>query len=200
MLLLTGTTLGLAAILLLQPNSSSLDSANHETKIGQLIIVDQALRFIDENTLDDSPAIPFSEHASLVSTALGLGKSDVARIFGVSRPTLYSWIKGTSEPKGSDYSDRLRTLGELTSEICKEMSRPLYHRFVEEPLPAQTTSIFKLLQAEQWDKLQLRQLLAEARRLTSERDQRLGQPIPANVSQAEQESNLVDNSIALNLG
>ena len=36
----------------------------------------------------------------------------------------------------------------MTAEICKESKRPLYHRFVEEPLPNQTISILKLLMAE----------------------------------------------------
>ena len=109
----------------------------------------------------------------MVSSALGLGKSDIARILSISRPTLYSWIKGTSEPRENDHPERLRTLGELTREICRGIHRPLYHRYVEEPLPNQTTSIFNLLLAEQWNLTQLRQLLAESRRLTSERDQRL---------------------------
>ncbi|MEQ1622587.1 MAG: hypothetical protein ABL919_14360 [Methylococcales bacterium] len=199
-LLLAGTTLGMATVFWQPSSQINSDSTTYEAKPNQLIIVDQAPRFVQENILNDSTVIPFSEHASLVSSALGLGKSDIARILGISRPTLYSWIKGTSEPRENDHPDRLRTLGELTSEVCKESSRPLYHRFVEEPLPNQTTSIFNLLQTEQWDLAQLRQLLAEARRLTYERDQRLGHNIPINVSQAKQENNLIDNSIALSLG
>jgi hypothetical protein len=199
-LLLAGTTLGLASVFLLQSSQNNSDSATYEAKPSQLIIVDKAPRFVHENISNDSTVIPFSEHASLVSSALGLGKSDIARILSISRPTLYSWIKGTSEPRESDHPERLRTLGELAREICKESRRPLYHRFVEEPLPNQTTSIFNLLLAEQWDSTQLRQLLAEARRLTSERDQRLGHDIPINVNQAKKETNLLDNSIALNLG
>lgn len=198
-LLLAGTTFGLATVFCLPTNLSNSDSVLYDAKPEQFIIVDQAPRFVQEESLDNS-VIPFSEYASLVSSALGLGKSDVARILGVSRPTLYSWIKGTSEPKENDHPERLRALGELTNAICKDTARPLYHRFVEEPLPNQTISIFKLLQAEQWDAEQLGQLLAEARRLTTERDQRLGHAIPINISQPKQETNLLDNSIALNLG
>ena len=143
--------------------------------------------------------IPFSEHASIISSALGLSKSDIARILGISCPTLYSWIKGTGEPSGIDNPKRLRTLGELTGEICKESKRPLYHRFVEEPLPNQTSSILALLLAEHWDLNQLRQLLSEARALTSARDQRLGHVTLIKISPSKQASNLLDNSIALNL-
>lgn len=192
--------LGLAVVISQSPYSSRLDSTITQTKANQLIIIDQMPRFVQEDIANEAATIPFSEYASLVSSALGLGKSDVARILGISRPTLYSWIKGTSEPRESDHPERLRKLGELTAEICRESKRPLYHRFVEEPLPNETTSIFNLLLAEQWDSTQLRQLLAEARRLTSERDQRLGHDIPINVNQAQKETNLLDNSIALNLG
>ncbi len=207
-LFLAGTTLGLAAIIT-QPavpddlnftyqQLKSLDSARQYEKTDQLFIIEQLPKFVQEEASNNSVATPFSEHASLVSAALGLGKSDIARILGISRPTLYSWIKGASEPRDSDHPERLRRLGELTAEICKESKRPLYHRFVEEPLPNQPISIFNLLLAEDWDIAELRKLLAEARRLTSERDQRLGHT-PISVNKAKQESNLLDNSIALNL-
>jgi hypothetical protein len=196
---LMGATLGVVTVIWRPTVQNDLDSSSYKTKPNQLIIVDQTPRFVENNISNDSTAIPFSEYASLVSSALGLGKSDIARILGISRPTLYSWIKRTSEPRENDHPERLRTLGELTVEICKESKRPIYHRFVEEPLPNQTSSILNFLLAKEWNSGQLRQLLAEARRLTSERDQRLGHVTPIKVSQSKQESNLLDNSIALNL-
>jgi transcriptional regulator with XRE-family HTH domain len=200
-LLLAGTTLGLATMVLLPCSSTNNDTSTKQNVAGQIIyIVDQSPRLIEEHKSIDLNAIPFSEHAALVSTALGLGKSDVARILGISRPTLYSWIKGTSEPRENDHPERLRLLGELTRDICQVTTRPLYHRYIEAPLPNQINSIFTLLQAEQWNLPQIRSLLTEARRLTLERDQRLGHDIPVNVSKAKQETNLLDNSIALNLG
>lgn len=195
-LLLAGTTLGFATITLESPRQYKSDSAAYEANTEQLFIIDQTPRFISE---DNASVIPYSEHASLVSTVLGLGKSDIARILGVSRPTLYSWIKGSSEPKENNHPERLRTLGELTLACCTETKRPLYHRFVEEPLPGETDSILNLLLAEQWDLDRLQQLLTEARRLTAERDQRLGHAIPVKTSRSRQESNLLDNSIASNL-
>jgi hypothetical protein len=198
-LLLAGTTFGLATVFLLPSSQGNSDSAIYDAQPEQVIIVDQAPRFVQGGATSNSATIPYSEHASLVSSALGLGKSDVARILGISRPTLYSWIKGNSEPRESDHPERLRKLGELTAEICKESKRPLYHRFVEEPLPNQPVSIFNLLLSDNWDIAELRKLFVEARRLTSERDQRLGHATPINISKAKQESNLLENSIALNL-
>jgi hypothetical protein len=197
--LFVSSAIGWAAVVLPGSEVNIFDSANYEPKTKQIVIVDQTPRFVEKNKSNDSTAIPFSEHASLVSSALGLGKSDIARILGISRPTLYSWIKGDSEPRENDHPERLRTLGELTVEICKQSKRPLYHRFVEDPLSNQTSSILNLLLAKEWDLDQLRQLLAQARELTSERDQRLGHVTPIRISQSKQESNLLDNSIALNL-
>ena len=200
-LLLAGTTLGLATMVLLPSSSTSIDSTTKQSGYDQQIfIVDQSPRLIHEHISTDPNTIPFSEHASLVSTALGLGKSDVARILGISRPTLYSWIKSTSEPRENDHPERLRQLGELTRAICQETSRPLYHRYVEAPLPNQTDSIFTLLQAEQWDLSKIRSLLAEARRLTLERDQRLGHDIPVNVSKAKQETKVISEEDFTNSG
>lgn len=196
-LLIAGTTLAISGK---QPsNQNSSDFATYENKPKQLIIIDQAPRIIEEKNTTDSTTIPYSAYASLVSSALGLGKSDIARILGVSRPTLYSWIKGTSEPKENNHPESLRALGELVREICSETERPLYHRFVEEPLPDETDSILSLLRAEQWALDRLRELLAKARQLTAERDQRLGHAIPVKTSLTSQESNLLDNSIASNL-
>jgi DNA-binding transcriptional regulator YiaG len=188
-------------IIISPPNFSNNETSTKQNDAAQIIyIIDQSPRLIEECNKTEINTIPFSEYASLVSTALGLGKSDVARILGISRPTLYSWIKGTSEPRENDHPERLRLLGELTRQICKDTARPLYHRYVEAPLPNQTDSIFTLLQAEQWDSSKISNLLAQARHLTLERDQRLGHDIPVNVSKAKQDNNLIDNSIALNLG
>lgn len=192
---------GQVRIALVRSTPTNNDTSTKKNGACQIIyIVDQSPRLIEEHKSIDLNAIPFSEHASLVSTALGLGKSDVARILGISRPTLYSWIKGTSEPRENDHPERLRLLGELTRQICKDTARPLYHRYVEAPLPNQSASIFSLLQTEQWDSSKISDLLAEARRLTTERDSRLGHGMPVNVSKAKQDNNLIDNSIALNLG
>jgi transposase-like protein len=160
-LLIAGTTLAISGK---QPsNQNSSDFATYENKPKQLIIIDQAPRIIEEKNTTDSTTIPYSVYASLVSFALGLGKSDIVRILGVSRPTLYSWIKAISEPKENNHPESLRTLGELVREICSETERPLYHRFVEEPLPDETDSILSLLRAEQWALGRLRELLAKAR-------------------------------------
>lgn len=192
---------GTPAILILPWDNNPFNKMrSHETdRVRVRCIIDKTPRFIPDAKTQTAASKPFKYYASLISTALGLGKSDIARILGVSRPTLYSWIKGTSEPKENDHPERLRTLGEWMDDICRESSRPLYHRFVEAPMPGRTDSILSLLQTERWDKERLRELLAEARRLTMERDRHLGNDVPVAVALTRQKNNLLDNSMALNL-
>lgn len=145
-------------------------------------------------------SIPAREHAARVSTVLGLGKRQVARFLGVSRMTLYDWIKGEIEPQGRN-AERLAAVGHLVTEICRDTERPLYHRFVEAPLEGETESILDLLQGEQWDEPRLRVLLKRARDLTSERDQRLGiGKHDAESGRPDQGTILTDNLISLGLG
>jgi len=146
-------------------------------------IIDCSPRWIEKGS--SRQAIPLREDASLISTALGLGKSQVARFLGVSRTTLYDWIKGKIEPQGENAA-RLRALGRLTVEVCRDTRRPLYHRFVEAPLEGESESILDLLLREQWDEAELARLLHRARYLTTERDKRIG-------STSRQEDILIDN-------
>ena len=145
----------------------------------------------------DPAAMPFSERALLVCSSLGISKSELARIFGVSRPALYAWVSGESEPQGAN-AQRLRILGLLVTEVCRETRRPLFHRFVNEPLPGETESIVDVLLSDAWDEPRLRRLFAEARRLTTERDARIARAKLDLVSTADvQEKALHDNLVAL---
>ncbi len=157
--------------------------------------------YTDENRRPLSrESIPSREHAARVSSILGLGKSQIARLLGVSRVTLYDWIKGEIEPQGRN-AERLAALGCLVAEVCRDTERPLYHRFVETPLEGETESIMSLLRCETWDEPRLLVLLKRARGLTSERDQRLGigKHRPES-GRPDQDSILSDNLISLGLG
>lgn len=150
-------------------------------------VVDCRPHWIEEGYPDQ--AVPLQEHASRVSTALGLGKSQVARILGVSRTTLYDWIKGKIEPQGEN-AERLGILGRVTAQVCHDTERPLYHRFVDAPLEGESRSIVDLLLSDEWDELELSRLLRRARDLTTERDDRIG-------SSSRQEDILIDNLTGL---
>jgi hypothetical protein len=141
------------------------------------------------------PALPYRECARLVAQHLSFNKSDLAKLFSISRPTLYSWISGDNEPREELHRHRLAFLGRIASGLFKSNPRPLYHRFVYEPMPGETQSIFECLQATTWDEPLLRRLFDRAELLTTQRDEQLGTPTtsPKDV----QEQNLQDNLLSL---
>jgi DNA-binding XRE family transcriptional regulator len=146
-------------------------------------------------------AIPYSEHATFISMYLGLGKSDIAKILGISRPTLYAWISGESEPHVDNHKELLCRLGKMLAIHCGNSHRPLYHRFVEERLPNQDRSILELLLEKPWDEDRIKGLLFVAHQLTTERDRRLGYAHhEIGLSRQRQEANLLDNLISVDQG
>jgi len=137
--------------------------------------------------------------ATLVSAMLGLGKSDIARILGVSRPTLYAWLSGASEPLDGSHSELLRRLAGLVTSCCRGSSRPLYYRYVEEPLQDESRSIRDLLLLRPWDDSRIRRLLSEARRKTDERERGLRQLVGTTTSRQMGDSNFLDNLVAVDI-
>lgn len=142
-----------------------------------------------------SPTLPYRESARLIAQRLSLNKSDLAKLFSISRPTLYSWISGDSEPREELHRLRLSFLGGIASDLFRGNSRPLYHRFVYEPMPGETDSIFEGLGEETWDEDALRRLFRKAESLTLKRDEHL---TTAHRSTPDaQEQNLQDNLLSL---
>lgn len=150
----------------------------------------------DEIVID--AATPLREQISYVSRFLGLGKSQLARLFGVSRQTIYDWISGSSEPSGEN-ARNLTILARALSGANGVARRPLYHRFVTERTEPDEASVVELLEETPWSEDRLTFALARARRLTDERDRRLGLDRPSSLSRAEEEDNLLDNAVAEDL-
>ena len=165
-------TLTVAAILGAGTQSKQANSLNSETAI-RIEIAQPSLTLSQSEVPTASVTVPLREHAARISTDLGLGKSDIARIFDISRPTLYSWIKGETEPKEGRQADRVRQLGEIVAAICRPNQAPIYDRFVEYALPGETISILESLRQAEWDLPTLQRLLTDARRLADERARRL---------------------------
>jgi DNA-binding transcriptional regulator YiaG len=145
--------------------------------------------------LDPEVAVPATEQIALVNRLLGLGKSQLARIFNVSRQTIYDWLKGRCEPMG-DNATNLAILARALRATCGDATRPLYHRFVTDSSTSGEASVLELLEATPWREDDLRTALRHARRLTDERHRRLGQDQVGGVSSTQGDSNLLDNSIA----
>lgn len=142
-----------------------------------------------------SPTLPFRDCARLVAQHLSLNKSDLAKLFSISRPTLYSWISGDSEPREELHRKRLALLGNIANDLFRGNPRPLYHRFVYEPMPEETTSVFEALGAEIWDEGLLGRLFRKAESMTAQRNEHLG--TTCRSPRDAQEQNLQDNLLSL---
>ncbi len=177
-----------------QPSKHAND---HETEPANRVVIAQpSLTLSQSDAPAQSVAVPLREHIARISSDLGLGKSDVARIFDISRPTLYSWIKGETEPKEGRQAERVRELGELVATATQPNQAPLYDRFIEHALPGETASILKHLRQAEWDLPTLQRLLIDARRLTDERGRRLLAQ-PGAISKQRSDGTLADNLIDL---
>jgi len=169
---LTVATLTVATLLGVGQQSKHANDHENETA-NRIVIAQPSLTLSQPDAPVASVAVPLREHIARISTDLGLGKSDIARIFDISRPTLYSWIKGETEPKEGRQAERVRQLGELVAAACPANRAPLYDRFVEHALPGETASLLEHLRQAEWDQPALQRLLVDARRLTEERARRL---------------------------
>lgn len=144
--------------------------------------------------------VPLQEHAFRVSAVMGLSKSQIAKILGVSRTTLYDWIKGKMEPHGRN-AERLTILGNLAAQIRETTERSLYHGFVEKPLPGEADTILSILERDEWDEARLVELFKRASQLTEERSRRVRVGTSNLVTPAgEQDTTLDDNLARLGLG
>ena len=137
------------------------------------------------------------ENAHLAAQCLSLSKSDLAVVFGVTRPTIYNWLNGT-EPEDPRHHRKLSLLGAIAKEVSRTTLRPIYKGFVHDPMPGESNSLISQLRLEPWDESELRRLFIKARALTSQRDERLG--TYSTPSLEEEERNLLENQLSLDKG
>lgn len=69
----------------------------------------------DPDSVAGAPGLPIKARLEMLKTSLGLTMTDMADLFGVARPSVYSWLKG-QEPR-PDKVDKLSALEEAASEI-----------------------------------------------------------------------------------
>jgi DNA-binding transcriptional regulator YiaG len=117
----------------------------------------------------------------------GLSKSDLAKAFGVSRPTIYAWISGASEPQDAN-AVRIRTLYRLLVQTAWDGKRPLYHGYIG-------TLRDELLRTE-LNESHLSELMKLIWKQTRDRDARIA-GVPVRDPSLTDDRNLLDNLMAL---
>jgi len=93
--------------------------------------------------------------------SLGLSITDLARVFEVTRPTIYAWMKGQSEPR-PELWPRLREMERLASQ-AEAYSLPRPARLVRRPLADGASLLDRLLTGREVEEAHLQALADLAR-------------------------------------
>ena len=122
-------------------------------------------RDIGRFVLDIQPisTLPIAQQVRELQAALSINKSELARVLGVSRPTVYDWLDG-GEPN-ADNRSRIRTLLRLFSESRVSANNPLFPRFVRSPLEPGNQILLELLCEETIDQGAAKDIIRRARAL-----------------------------------
>jgi len=134
-----------------------------------------------------------SEQVRFVLTFYGFSKSDLARILEVTRPTLYAWLDKKIEPTPEN-AQRLSLLVEIARSIDPDPQRPLFHGYVERPLPGHEQSLIQQLMDTKMEKSSLKAAIEHIYHLTQERTRRLEETrvvIDQKSSEETLEANLI---------
>jgi transcriptional regulator with XRE-family HTH domain len=122
--------------------------------------------------------MPLTAHQKVLQIVafFGLSKSQLARVLGVSRPTLYAWLDGSATPQ-ADNLERIAVLYSILKASTWNQNRPLFHEYVTEKLTGEPRSLLELLSDPVVD-LDSAAILAEkVWALTTERDRRLEEAV-----------------------
>lgn len=95
----------------------------------------------EENTATDT--IPVSEKIQKVLSFYNLGKSHLSKILGISRPSLYAWIEGNSEPSPQNFA-KIEQLYSIIGELGDTDDKSIHHGFIDNALPGQNKSLYQL--------------------------------------------------------
>ena len=96
---------------------------------------------IEEKVAVDT--IPVAEKIQKVLSFYNLGKSHLCKITGISRPTLYAWIDGISEPDTENFA-KVEQLYSIARELDVTGKESIHHGFIDKALPEKEKSLYQL--------------------------------------------------------
>jgi len=119
-------------------------------------------REIGRFLLDTQPiTLPVARQVRELQTALSINKSELSRILGVSRPTVYDWLDD-GEPNAHNRA-RIRTLMRLLAESGVSANNPLFPRFVRSALEPGNQILLDVLSEETIDEATAKNLIRRAK-------------------------------------
>ena len=105
--------------------------------------------------------LPVADQVRELQTALSVNKSELARVLGVSRPTVYDWLDD-GQPNADNVS-RIRTLRRLLRESGVSSAEPLFPRFVRSAVEPGGQSLLDVLVEETIDEAAVRSAVERAK-------------------------------------
>lgn len=94
----------------------------------------------DKSAVD---TIPVADKIQKVLSFYNLGKSHLCKIAGISRPALYAWLDGSSEPDTENFA-KVDQLYSIARELGVSNTQTIYHGFVDKPLFGEEKSLYQL--------------------------------------------------------
>lgn len=88
--------------------------------------------------------ISVEEKINAILSFYNLGKSHLSKIMGVSRPALYAWIGGESNPDQKNL-DKINQLYTIAKKIDDSLGHSIYHGFVDRPMYGYEESLLDAL-------------------------------------------------------
>ena len=138
--------------------------------------------------------LPIARQVRELQTALSVNKSELARILGVSRPTVYDWLDD-GEPNAANRA-RIRTLVRLLSESGGSANNPLFPRFVRSAIEPGNQILLEVLSEETIDEATAKNLIRKAKAMgdaiDAEREEREAQLREAGFEEPDEEQRRVN--------
>jgi len=153
---------------------------------------------VTRSIVDEEPSVP--SQVRMILDSFGLSKSDLAKILGITRPALYAWLDGKSEPNIVNIK-RLHAIYDIIKSWPDAQKQPLFHAYIERPIGGNSHSLIELLSAPSIDAEEVRSIIRTIQLMTAERAVRIGKNQakiePATDSKGEQGQILEDNLMAI---
>lgn len=142
--------------------------------------------------------IPAAEQVRAVLDFFGVSKSDLAKALRVTRPTVYAWLDGVSEPLAENQR-RLSILARVAARLGGDFAGPLFHAYVEQPVEGFTESLFQMLLCDDLDEGALTSAARRVKEMTSKRKERIARgrgPGARGEIQAEKEAQNLEHNLS----
>lgn len=143
------------------------------------------------------PEPPIHEQVRSILVYFGLSKSDLAKILGITRPTLYAWLDEKIEPK-SDNIVRLFGIYSIMDGSHKANGMSLFHAYVERPVADYSISLIEALSEPDMDVSLIRAMVEKIRAMTEARNSRIGKG-EHKIAKASLSANKDDQILECNL-